>query len=569
MKDFLKSRWLSVLIYVTFLVVTYVTIMPLKTANAIYGQGDLLFHLNRITGLAEGLKAGTIPYRMFDVLSNLGSAVNFFYPFVFMLGFAALFIVVPNLVTAFYIGEALMLLATLVVAYRVMMSFSSNQRGRSVLFAFLYAYAGYRNYLAFDQFVLGEALAYIFIPIALLGFYNVFLGDAKKWVPLTAGLALISYAHMLSTLLVLVLFVFLVLIMLIGRKIEFSKVRIFALLKAILLTLLLVSVIYVPFIYQMHQTEIITTIQQPVAFFGGLGENLQNSLDAKAQNIGPLGVLAVIIAFVQVFKKKWQLNVVFGMLGAGLFIMGTTIFPWRSLDLNVQYVIQFPYRLFGLASFFLAVYLSGALLEMLNTPRQRRWTIVLFSAFSVLMTSSKIYDLMYARKDQAELVINDRFNAPDVQLETSFKANSNDLKLLNQSRHDYIGSVDYGPKDVWKTSYIHHVMAHEVWVDGKEHKAQDTYSLTNATFNIRLKKANQVDVPIFHYGNEIVKVDGKTVPAKLSQRGTTLVSVDKGTHEISVSYVTPKWLYLPWISALFGWLIVVVLYAVNLIKKRR
>ena len=122
MINLFKKHKRSLGAYALFAFLSFVAIVPFFAANRIFGQGDLLFHLNRILGIAEGLKQGELPYRVFNVLADTGSAVNFFYPFIYILGFSVLFNAINNVVMAFYIGEMILLFVTLIVEYQVMMS---------------------------------------------------------------------------------------------------------------------------------------------------------------------------------------------------------------------------------------------------------------------------------------------------------------------------------------------------------------------------------------------------------------------------------------------------------------
>ena len=55
------------------------------------------------------------------------------------------------------------------------------------LAAFLYVFSLYRFTDIYVRGALGEVLAFIFMPVALIGIYEVLWGDEKKWSWLMTG----------------------------------------------------------------------------------------------------------------------------------------------------------------------------------------------------------------------------------------------------------------------------------------------------------------------------------------------------------------------------------------------
>ncbi|MBU7543591.1 hypothetical protein [Weissella cibaria] len=554
-----KTVLQHLLVILLFVVIAGLSVVPYWNRGTIYGQGDLLFHLNRLAGLTQGVQAHEIPYRYFNVLTNIGSASNFFYPFVYMLGWSGLFAVMHNPIHAFYLGEAIVMFVTLTVAYLAMNQYQS-QRMRSIIFALLYGFASYRTYLAYDQFVFGEMLAFAFLPLGFVGLYNVFLGDARNWRALAAGLTLILYAHMLSTVLTLALFVIIVILLVLTRRLQLEKIRVLNFIKAVLMTVVMTSVIYLPFLYQNRQTTIITTVQGPISKMYDLGQSLVYSLNGLNQNIGLVGVLAIVIGAVQLWRRRFSRELAIWGIGVVLFIMASSIFPWRALSENVQALVQFPFRLLGLSSLFLLVYLSGELVRVFALPRQQVLTtlvVLLFSAGSYLAFTE---NLIYTRQHQQPLVTNQRFEATTALFETSFTATDKQLAALNKpgARHDYIGMLDYAPKNAWPVENYYSFLAHQTFLGNQQIKAKATYRLTSATFKVDAPRSGQLNVPILMYGNERVMLDGHRVTAKQTKRGSIGVHVTAGEHRLTVSYKTPKWIYQIWLLSAIGWLILFV-----------
>lgn len=552
---FIKRDWL---VLTGFIFISVMCFWPLIKTHQIYGSGDLLFHLNRMVGFSESLQHGTLGYRSFDTLSGLGSSVNFFYPFVYILGFSSLFVLFPNsLVFAFYLGEIIVLFVTLIIAYWSMLSFSLGDKKRSIVFALLYGFGGYFMYLLSDQYVLGEAFAYVFLPLAFLGFYNVFFGNKNKWYILSMGVTLLLYAHMLTTFLTIVTFLIILLLALVTRKLKFNVPILVSLGKAILLTLSLTAVIYLPFLYQLQQTTIITTIKQGLLFLNGLGTNLLMAVNGEHQNIGFFSVIAFILMIIQIFQKKNDFNLIIGLFGLLIFVIGTSIFPWYNLSIDVQALIQFPYRVFGISTVFIMTFLSKILLEFFGGEHKNYYLLILFlSIFSLVSFWSKTGGEKHDLEGKIFLKQNNNRNRNKEILENNFVTNSDGIESIPTSRHDYIGVIDYAPEESWQPNNRKTLLAHEVMVNNKVVKSSNRYYFNKISNKINLKYSGNVDIPVFSYGNETVKVDGKNVHHIQSKRGSVQINkVKEGIHTVSVSYKTPSWILILWIWTIVVWLL--------------
>ncbi len=541
-----------------FGLISVLSYIPIMRTHRVFGQGDLLFHLNRMLGLAEGLRHGQLNYRSFDVLSNIGSATNYFYPFVFTLVFAGLFVVLANhLVLAFYVGELILLFCTLMVAYWSMKSFAGNHK-RAFIFAILWGFSGYRFYLALDQFVLGEAIAFVFLPLVFLGFYEVFFRNHKRWYLLGFGMTLLLYAHMLSVVLTTAIFVVIALSAMLTKRISGYKERIGALIRAISLFIILGAVVWVPLLYQFSMTKIQTTTKQSVLFMASLGENLVNALNGSYQNIGIFGVVAVVWALVLLFQKRYELNVLFGLIGVIIFILGTNIFPWYAIPFRLQALIQFPYRLFSYATLFLFVFLSKELADRYKQLQHYRLAMVTLMVFSVINFWGHSELLVANRQNNPVLNLKQDRAADSNHQESTFVADTAGLKTILGSRHDYIGMMDYAPINSWQPLNTASLLKQEVLFNHQAVDAKISYQSNQSMYQVTVNQAGWLDLPVLAYGNETVLLDGYQTTIKQSQRGSVAVYLESGQHIIQVSAPAPRWIYGLWIFVFIAWMIVLL-----------
>lgn len=553
-----KMRKINLQTTLIFGLISVLSFIPIMRTHRVFGQGDLLFHLNRMLGLAEGLQHGQLTYRSFDVLSNIGSATNYFYPFVFVLVFAGLFVVLANhLVFAFYLGELILLFCTLMIAYFSMKSFSSSYK-RAFIFAILWGFSGYRFYLALDQFVLGEAIAFAFLPLAFLGYYEVFFRNQKRWYLLGFGMTLLLYSHILSVVLTASIFVIITVSAILAKRISGYKERIVALLKAVGLFIILGSVVWVPFLYQFSLTKIQTTIKQQVLFMASLGDNIVNALNGSYQNIGLFGVIAVIWVLISLFQKRYKLNLLFGVIGVTIFILGTSVFPWYAVPFKLQALIQFPYRLFSYATLFLFVFLSKELADRYDQQRPYRIAIITLMIFSVVNFWGHSELLVAKRQNNPELSLKQDRTTDSNHIESTFVADTVGLKTILASRHDYIGMTDYAPINSWVPHNTASLLKQEVLLNHQTIDTQIIYQSNQVTYYLTVAQAGWLDLPVLAYGNEMVQLDGQQVAMKQSIRGSTSLYLERGKHMIQISAPTPRWIYGLWIFVFIAWVIVLL-----------
>ena len=173
--------------------------MPLLW-RGVYDGHDLLFHLNRIEGIASGLRNGQFPVRIHSsTLLGYGYAAPEFYPELFLYFPAALRNLGVSLSASVRVFEACINLATALACYLCVRSLMRSRRA-AVGASVLYTLCIYRLVNLYTRATLGESLAMIFFPMVLLGLYEVLRRDEKRWPLLALGMTGVCMSHLLSTL---------------------------------------------------------------------------------------------------------------------------------------------------------------------------------------------------------------------------------------------------------------------------------------------------------------------------------------------------------------------------------
>lgn len=352
--------------------------------SGLYGfEGhDLHFHLNRIEGVASGLRAGQFPVRIHaSTLLGYGYASSQFYPELFMYIPALLRNLGVSLAACMRVFEMGINLSTACVCfYSARRIFGSRRAAAGA--TVLYTLCLYRLANLYVRAAMGEALAMIFFPLLVLSMVEVLTRDEKKWPLLALSMTGVFMSHLLSTLFAAGMCTAAALVC--AKRLLREKKRIFAILKAAGLTALCSLWFAVPF-FQYAQTDISTSVviasYENVLTLGSYLVTFPNSQRLQnpdyAYTIGVVPGAAMLLGcawlFIQLCLRKKsapvsaqraaQDTLCGAMLafGAALLLCATDFFPWERLcgmrrPISTFFMqIQFPWRLVGVAAPLLAM----------------------------------------------------------------------------------------------------------------------------------------------------------------------------------------------------------------------
>ncbi|MBD5068689.1 MAG: hypothetical protein HDT50_00595 [Lactobacillus sp.] len=575
MKEIKQKKWFTDFgVLVAFIILSVLFTSFFISSGRIALASDGSFHFSRAEELYQNLKSGSF-FTFIATHTFHGSGVGtfLFYPTVFIYPWAFLRFLF-NPITAFYIWYGVFMFLTLVISYYVMVKFSQN-RLRGFVFALFYTVGSYHLYLGIKNYVLGEFIAYTFVPIAMYGFYEVVWGNSKKWPFLAVGCVLLLYSHLLSVVIAVGIMVIIFIITLIlGKRLE--QARWFALLKSIGLATLLGSWVVYPFISDYLKDELggptpgFTWIRSTSVVFDASLKNV-----ASNKGVGLALLVAALIGWYFV-KSKTQ-EKIFYILGIFFLLAVTNIFPyvilWKYNIFPALQVIQFPYRFLTYASFFLAIVVSEIVVK-LSSNLSKYHEILL--AMAMLLLSFCLYcsavtpvlERIWNQNPQAKLQ-----NVHDYY--ASVPSGGIIDKENYQSLFSYVilyGETDYYPKESFSNNDIlsnqgaKSIISHEAKVGNQTEQLQ-AISLPNALlFNIKVTKATTIDLPVVSYASDVVYVDNKKVSFKTSDRGTIKINVKKGTHQIKVQYRMSSLFYVLFGVSLLGWISIFLVWVLRKVK---
>ncbi len=543
-----KSRLIRVLgVTGIFAILALMTITQLRHHQMLVDT-DFIYHMSRIEAFSESVQAHQwFDFRNFVTFNQIGVANNYFYPYVYFWLWSLIYVFVGNPIWSYYIGLFLIMLVGLIITY-VSVYYFSKSRFTGYLVAIFYMTTPYHVFLLNGQSVLGEVLAATFIPLYVLGVRELLRGSFKHWWVISVVLALTAYAHLLTLAIEVGLLLILYPLSIYGEK---QRLRRFInCLKAASLFLALTIFFWVPFVQMLLRTPIQATIKlTSVAWLNDFGTMINmmltnGSINGITANPGIAALIAVglIIGFWRRLSEDYRIVAIAGIV----FLVGSTsLFPWGIVPGQIQNIIQFPYRLYSLTSFCLL--LTGArIVEQLITKSEnvgqvnyfKKCTTLILTGLCILLYMSLLnmnYRVKANNTPYTSAVapkLKDAFNV-------RFRLDQHNYTTLFKSPRIFFGTIDYAPKATWQEGYQESLIAHRVLMGHKTIRSTHQQNVQQITYRFKLKRASQVDVPVLHYGSEVVVVNGQRASAKSSKRGSTLISARAGNNTVTVSEPRP------------------------------
>ena len=407
---------------VCYLVIILMASIPLFNNYLIRGH-DIYFHLMRIEGLAQGLRAGEFPVRIQPAwYDGYGYAVSVFYSDLFLYPAALLRLLGISLQDAYKVYVVLCNVATtLISGYSFGKIFRKREIG--VFGSCLYTLSPYRLVNLYTRGALGEYTGMIFWPLLIYSCVLLLNEDRNK-VQLQKGAVLmgISMAGMLQShmLTAEIAWMELLLLVVVYCRRIFHKEVMLAGCGAVAAALGLSAWFLIPFLdYMLFERFNINSIrnndimiQRQGAFLSQVFAIFDNavgqSLDSGAgtagdftQGVGLSLMLSVIILMLLCIRgylkreerRNKQITITAAGLGVLMVAMSTLYFPWDRLcriSRICRYIIvkiQFPWRFTGVAVGLLAVVWCAVLNYTEREYDRRKKVITICLAVGILLLS--------------------------------------------------------------------------------------------------------------------------------------------------------------------------------------
>lgn len=364
------------------LIISILLSSPLLTGG-FFRAHDLNCHMYKAVATVDALLEGQIPPLIGPRLANgFGYSWNIFYAPLSAYIPAFIKIFIPT----FLDSMKLFIFFTIALSGITMYYFAlalSRSRNLALLTAVFYLTAPYRLEDIYIRGAMGEALAFVFIPIFFQGLYNVFYQDGKQDHLIAIGFTGLLLAHNISALMTAFAAVFYLLAhfkQLCKREVVLSFVRNGFLVLALSLFYLVPLLEHRLFgnyeVFLPDRMGSLTDLKAQTLYphkmlFDLFAEEKLN-FSLGLQFIMPLALLPLV--FKQFIGNK---NIIIMLLlGLASVFMVSFLFPWTVMP-SIFSFIQFPWRFLVLAIFFLSIACSF-ILSMIYKELELKHLIPIF-----------------------------------------------------------------------------------------------------------------------------------------------------------------------------------------------
>ncbi|WP_165021340.1 6-pyruvoyl-tetrahydropterin synthase-related protein [Dysgonomonas sp. ZJ279] len=519
---------------------------------------DTPFHLERFTELMLAIENGNYPwYINYNGLNGFGYFLKAFYCDITLIPFALI-----ALISNIYIGYKALIFTTMFLSatfmYIVMRKITSNHI-MALIAAILFGFSAYFRYRLLINASISEPLAFAFVPIVFWGFYEIIIGNVKRWAILSIGYTLVLFTHMLSTLLITV-FLSLIGLLYIKKIIKEPK-RLLYLLYASVATILLSAIFLFPFLeqyfantYYFQTSGVILPQLQGIYTFSKLIEFMYRG--TTALDTIPEFSIGVIITFSLAMRLYIKGNSKIIRLadiltGIGIFFILMTLkgVPWNFPPFIFLNSLQFTWRIYSLSVLCFSIGSSiyiGTVIDNLNLSYHRSYVIVGFIIItSLFIIKSESDQYTEYKKDFEKLDY--RYNAKTFRYVGSeyVPSNLNDLNYIFQESNSF-------PKVLNADTEINNYI---------KNRGDISFSITNTNKDF-------IELPLLYYkGYRFEKQNGAYLPISQSNNGLVQIEISPNatSQKIKGSY---KGTLIQTISTIVSTLSFLILIGWTVYKRR-
>ena len=509
---------------------------------------DAEFHLGRIRGMYYCLRDRSLPMWINPYQGKgYGYVSPIMYPQLFLWLPALLMAVGVSLLNAYKLLLLSMNLFTVLASfYAFKRVFRDKMTG--LLAGMAYSMSIYRMEVLYTRGALGEALALTFLPILILGIYEVLFGNYRRWILLALGASAVISSHVLSIYLYAVCIgLFALASLCVMKKHEFKK-RIGAALAAGGMTLLMCAYFLVPFLsyygedFAASSAENMSSVMQQhgvyfsqmfVIFAEEAGGSMARGTTKGEMplTIGGLFLAAIILNGLFLFDRKLKasfsrnqeqryLIMVVWMETVGVLLAASWLFPWQLISripiLNRLNSMQFPWRLLAIAILGGAILLGVCVREIIRKYPGLRRGIILLTMLAISLSSMYYLDSL-------------------CNMNTVYNKTFSDMQGVTDALYLY-SSEDAG---VWEQGIIVESSVPNTKIRGYSHRGQE------AEFSYQLPEEGEeavLTVPIYDYPGYHAKVNGAEVLVERAGDGRLQVPVSASEGKVEICFQSP-WIW--------------------------
>ena len=337
--------------------------LPYLNEGTIFAH-DLTYHLSRIMNTTEEITNGNFPVFIHsNLLDGFGYGNPLFYPELFLYPAIILFKLGFGILFSYKMLIVLATIFTFLTSFYAA-KFISKDKKIAWITSMLYSMSLYRLVDIYVRGALGEILAFIFLPLVLVGLYDVLYGDNKKWYLISLSLFAIMKSHLLSFIMtvLLILGICALHVKIIFKNKDKLKILLIAAGIAVCLCMSFIlpyfeQTIAHDFNVEVHKNSVESLKENAI----DLQEVFKNEFISDGLTVTKsLGILIIVLPILMFFVKDKNKEYLFYckmfLLGIIILVVSTKVFPWKYF--GFLSIIQFPYRL-NLITTLLFSFVSG------------------------------------------------------------------------------------------------------------------------------------------------------------------------------------------------------------------
>ena len=425
-----------------FLVLAFISTYPAFIGHFFKLTMDGQIHLIRFESVADAIKNKELPPIVnFMGYGNVGEVFNGMYPWLSGLVFIIPRVLLSSPMHALFIGFYLLNILTILNVYLLVRKLSNNYYIR-LIGVILYQLNAYHLTLMYSRNALGEALAYAFLPLLMLGCYLIWNNKKIGILYLALGMGMIVNSHMISSILAFLLIIIAEIYRIFTRKLSLKEIGYFISAGILTIPIMIFTVANIANI--SLQNRIATTWRgiNSIDMWESLKAMLQNDIADKSVifNIGIIcfTLLSILlgIAIVSKVDGSWKVYI----LGAGIvYILTLNIVPLpTNLAQTSIGMIQFTGRLLSIVMILLTMGCVLLLETNSNGINMKSSLIFLFMIMSMLTVGSVRTYHNTINDDPIRYYINDNNYIKEI---SEPREGATDYALINRNKQAIINGI--------------------------------------------------------------------------------------------------------------------------------
>jgi hypothetical protein len=547
------NRYPNLFSLLLFVLLSFLLVLPYLHGPAYQHMPgwDGRFHISRVAESYLNLKAGHItqinPSIMTKTFGSFGYPQNIFYPIFVMLPEAFLQLIIGNAYGAYLVFVGLIFFLTFASMYVCTLNLSSNHY-TALLSSILYGLGHFTLTINLFYRSFGGSFAFIFIPIAFYGIYQIAIADYRKWWILSLGVTGLIFSDLpdASVSLLLLLLSFLVTFTE-SESIQTKAKRFLRLVYAGILTIGLTAFFLFPLIQNLLFVKniAVTKLMLSKTAYPLINLFITDKLASYSLGISGLILVVCIAIYWQKFKAPYKY---FSVMLIISILMASTVFPWTPFDKYLSF-IQFVGRFLYFATFLAALLGASAITELVHGMQNKKIVISLFCVIGILAGTSLNFNIKHSQVNNSVY-------------ETSWR--DFQKSTLNNNVYDYLPSKSVGLKDK--------LLKHDINVmNPKKQIKQLKWSTGYNVIHYQIKAQyayEKLILPNIYYPGFATYVNGTKVDGGYTKQNLITTPIKKGINQIDVRYIkTPVQLFSIWLSVL-SWIGLLIFNLLSLKRKK-